>query len=139
MGCRRMASRMDDLEAMLTAAAFYEQVAGDFPEEELCLPGGVTWTRRPVRGWRVRLRVWWLWMVQGRVRHRAVITCVGSTWHEGGRWTVDGFCFDGRYCPGVPALHYEVVGDVSFLRAVCGWHLPDLEAAASGLRIRSIW
>lgn len=128
---------MDDLTF---EARFAEQIAGDFPAVTLDLPGGIHWTRHPRSSIGGRLHVGWLWLLQGRPRHRATIVTIGVCWQDvTGGWHSDGWTFDGTFCPGIPALDVETVGGQMLVRAVCGWHLPDLQRAGSRSRVRRRW
>lgn len=126
----------DDL---ISEARFAEQIAGDFPETVLHLPGGIIWTRSPAdpgfAGW-VR------WQRQGRPRHRGVIRRIGVCQQDVyGLWHLDGWVFAGDRCFGVPSLDVDVVDGRQFLRAICGWHLLDLQrvAVTRSTKRRWIW
>lgn len=125
-----------------TEARFFEQIAGDFPETELHLPGGIVWTRQPITGWWARTRLWVRWIRQGHPHHRGIITRIGHCWQTlDGGWYVDGWAFCGDRSFGVPTLHVETIDGRTFLRAVCGWHLLDLQrvAAKGSTRRRWVW
>lgn len=126
----------------ILAARFAEQIAGDFPDAELAVAGIVV---RPVETTLPPRVLRLLWHVQGAPRHRGVILRVGSIWQgTDGRWAYDSWHFDGTYCPGVAAVELEQVDGITVVRAVCGWHLPDLfrvQRARSPwlIRLREIW
>lgn len=114
-------------EDPVTAARFVEQIAGDYPTSPVELFPGVMFTRAP----QPLPEVTALWLAQGQPRHRAVIVAVGEAFldREHG-WSLPGWSLDGTYCPGVAAVELETRLGVEFVRAFCGWHLPDLWRAA---------
>lgn len=125
----------------LLDARFAEQILADFPDAEIAIHGIVTSRHTSFPDRLLRM----LWAAQGRPRHRGLITRVGQIWqHPSGRWTFAGWHFEGRYCLGVPSLELEQVDGVVTVRALCGWHLPDLfriQRARSPwlIRLKEIW
>lgn len=132
---------MTDPDPIL-AARFAEQITGDFPGAEIAV-GGVVFHDEAARLSPRLLRL--LWHAQGKPIHRGLIVQLGSIWlNNNGTWTYDGWHFDGRYCPGVVALEQEQVRGVTVVRALCGWHLPDLYRAQFArspwlIRLKEIW
>lgn len=124
-----------------TEARFAEQIAGDFPDQPISLPAGVTYVRHSLASPLVTT----LWLTQGQPRRRAVILDVGQAWLAADGWHVHGWDMDGSYCPGIPAVELETVGELSVVRAYGGWHLPDLwrlsQVARSpwDFQVRDLW